>query len=173
MENGKAFYASQLKKAAENCEEVLKDLKRGFDKYYPFISVLPGYHALSGVVHKNVPHTKGEPDILIRDVDSDIIAGIEVTGSDRIFWRPGKTAWVGAHKVEHANNCGYPVSYVLCYQNGKYFLDNDRVLCSAPRMQTKIIGGYAEHFHIVPFHYVQSYETVNLWLMDIVKRRMA
>ena len=172
-DNGKAFYANQLGKAARNCEDVLRDLKIRFGDFYPFISILPGYYALDSQVRKTKDHSKGEPDILIRDVDNDIIAGVEVTGSDKIDFRNQKSAWIAAHKMDHARSCGYPVSFVLFYKNGKFFVDRDRVEASAPYADARTIGGYLEYYHIVPFHCVLGYEILNFWLLDIIKRRMA
>lgn len=172
-EDGQSFYESQLDKAARNCEEVLKDLKLRFNEFYPFISILPGYHALAKEIQKNHEHKKGEPDILIRDVDNDIIAGVEVTGSEKINFRDGKKAWVAAHKMDYARSCGYPVGFVLFYRNGKFFVDRDRVEASAPYADARTIGGYLEYYHIVPFHCVCKYDVLKNWLLDIIKRRMA
>jgi len=155
----KAYNIKDWEKAAKNCQQVHNDLRR----WFPDLDFPLGFGALSAK-EETKEHDSAEPDIFVKFVGVTI-AGIEVTGSERI--NAPSELWIGHHKIEYAINAQFPIMYVLFY--------SDKVLCVSANLVRSFnserksfqIRGNLERYYTIESKFVFPYDYLKIWLEKI------
>lgn len=154
-----SYNVADWAKAAKNCQQVHNDLRR----WFPNLCFPLGHGALSSKEELG-EHDKAEPDIFATFIGVTI-AGIEVTGTDRI--NCPSEVWVGHHKINYAKSANYPIFYVLFYPDRTRLVSAEMIMQLAPEVVTKEVRGKSERYHILNTDKTADYEFLKVWL-DLV-----
>ncbi len=159
--NLRDVYHGKWEKAAQETKLVMQDLIQ----WFPKLEFRAGKGALSDQ-EVNEDHTPGEPDIFL-DFKGETLAGIEVTGSDKVCWPCA--VWIGKHKVDHAFSVGYPTAFALFYPGNRRFITARMVRHYAPIPETLTPYGLPESYHVLKPHHTMRYGGLKPWLERLVE----
>jgi len=160
MTDYKNVYADTWAKAAKNVKYVSMLIA---ECLRPPLKAKLGFAAVSDQLD-NSEHNKSEPDILILNDKGQVVAGIEVTGSDRVSF-PCKV-WVASHKLQFMLEASYPISYVLFYRNRILFLNGQTLQGHAHPFDIEI-GGNPEKYHWIHPKRIEELPGLKAWLLKI------
>lgn len=160
MTDYKDVYADTWAKAAKNVKCISRLVA---ECLRPPLTTTLGFAAVSDQPD-NSQHNKSEPDILISD-NGQVIAGIEVTGSERVNFPC--IVWVASHKLQFMLAASYPIGYVLFYRNNKIRFLRGEILQGHARPYDVQISGNPEKYHWIDPKHTEELPGLKAWLLKI------
>lgn len=165
MTDLRKLYSDAWIKSATQELIILETLKQWFEDWPLRIEL--GGHGSGSTDFDDSDHVKSTPDILIRgDLEStEIIAAIEVTGSNKVTW-PCEI-WIAKHKQDFAKSVPYPVAYALFYGQEQRFTTARIVEFQRLSIEEKYPRGVPEMYYILSPHITGSILNMHFWVETI------